>query len=221
MIIRFWLKHQNTIIDHVWLRWPNEMTLWANSIVKPPCFEFLSNTYICDSHSMIKKSHCEEVKRTQAVSFFFRHLAAIFLPHFFCCLRNSDWNSMCFFQEDEFDLTDFEDYDDNNKEVFAEPVASTEGCVYPIMCKVVYSYQVRIYCRISHTIIIQLWSQPHGLMSLCVQSLQLLQCRYEVCEAANSKYALQIHKCLFCTSNCSHVFIDKVCNANLDKRPGD
>lgn len=48
-----------------------------------------------------------------------------------------------FFQEDEFDLTDFEDYDDSNKEVF-EPVASPEGCVYPIICKVIYSYQVGI-----------------------------------------------------------------------------
>lgn len=45
------------------------------------------------------------------------------------------------FSDDEFDLTDFEDYDDSNREVFAEPVAASQLCVYPTTCKVIYSYQ--------------------------------------------------------------------------------
>lgn len=50
-----------------------------------------------------------------------------------------------FGQDDEFDLTDFEDYDDSNREVFAEPVAASQLCVYPTTCKVIYSYQVGMY----------------------------------------------------------------------------
>lgn len=45
-------------------------------------------------------------------------------------------------QEDEFDLTDFEDYGDNNADIFADTVSSSEVCVYPAACRVVYSYQV-------------------------------------------------------------------------------
>lgn len=46
-------------------------------------------------------------------------------------------------QDDEFDLTDFEDYDDSHRDVFAEPVAASELRVDPTRCKVIYSYQVR------------------------------------------------------------------------------
>nr|XP_046262085.1 F-BAR and double SH3 domains protein 1-like isoform X3 [Scatophagus argus] len=45
------------------------------------------------------------------------------------------------FSEDEFDLTDFEDYDDDNEETFSDPVPSSGVCVYPAACRVIYSYQ--------------------------------------------------------------------------------
>uniref|UniRef100_A0A096M475 FCH and double SH3 domains 1 n=1 Tax=Poecilia formosa TaxID=48698 RepID=A0A096M475_POEFO len=41
-------------------------------------------------------------------------------------------------KEDEFELTDFEDYDDD---IFADPVSASRVCVYPAACRVVYSYQ--------------------------------------------------------------------------------
>lgn len=50
-----------------------------------------------------------------------------------------------FCQDDEFDLTDFEDYDDGSREVFAEPGAASQLCVHPTTCKVIYSYQVGVY----------------------------------------------------------------------------
>lgn len=50
-------------------------------------------------------------------------------------------------KEDEFELTDFEDYDDNNADIFADPVSSSEVCVYPTACRVVYSYQVGTKCH--------------------------------------------------------------------------
>lgn len=49
-----------------------------------------------------------------------------------------------FCQEDEFELTDFEDYDDDNGDIFADPVSSSAVCVYPAACRVIYSYQVVI-----------------------------------------------------------------------------
>ncbi|KAM9356638.1 F-BAR and double SH3 domains protein 1-like [Symphorus nematophorus] len=42
---------------------------------------------------------------------------------------------------DEFELTDFEDYDDENGDIFADPVSASGVCVYPAACRVVYSYQ--------------------------------------------------------------------------------
>lgn len=46
------------------------------------------------------------------------------------------------FQEDEFELTDFEDYDDNG-DIFADPASASAACVYPAACRVIYSYQVK------------------------------------------------------------------------------
>lgn len=54
-----------------------------------------------------------------------------------------------FCQEDEFELTDFEDYDDDNGEIFADPVSSSGVCVYPAACRVIYSYQVGIIFPVS------------------------------------------------------------------------
>ncbi|KAM9377425.1 F-BAR and double SH3 domains protein 1-like isoform 2-T2 [Pholidichthys leucotaenia] len=45
------------------------------------------------------------------------------------------------FSEDEFELTDFEDYDDENEEIFTDPMSASGVCVYPAACKVIYSYQ--------------------------------------------------------------------------------
>lgn len=55
------------------------------------------------------------------------------------------WVSPVFCQDDEFDLTDFEDYDDGSREVFAEPGAASQLCVHPTTCTVIYSYQVGVY----------------------------------------------------------------------------
>ncbi|KAG8003791.1 F-BAR and double SH3 domains protein 1, partial [Nibea albiflora] len=44
-------------------------------------------------------------------------------------------------KEDEFELTDFEDYDDENGDIFADPVSASGVCVYPAACRVIYSYQ--------------------------------------------------------------------------------
>ncbi|XP_013770374.1 F-BAR and double SH3 domains protein 1-like isoform X1 [Pundamilia nyererei] len=44
------------------------------------------------------------------------------------------------FSEDEFELTDFEDYDDNG-EIFTDPVSASGVCVYPAACRGIYSYQ--------------------------------------------------------------------------------
>lgn len=57
-----------------------------------------------------------------------------------------------FCQEDEFELTDFEDYDDDNGEIFADPVSSSGVCVYPAACRVIYSYQVGIIFPVSNLI---------------------------------------------------------------------
>ncbi|MEQ2231059.1 hypothetical protein ILYODFUR_035465, partial [Ilyodon furcidens] len=43
--------------------------------------------------------------------------------------------------EDEFELTDFEDYEDENGDTFADPVSASGVCVYPAACRVIYSYQ--------------------------------------------------------------------------------
>lgn len=48
----------------------------------------------------------------------------------------------CVFQEEEFELTDFDDYDDENGDIFADPVSAAGLCVYPAACRVIYSYQV-------------------------------------------------------------------------------
>ncbi|CAJ1057970.1 F-BAR and double SH3 domains protein 1-like [Xyrichtys novacula] len=45
------------------------------------------------------------------------------------------------FSEDEFELTDFEDYDDENGDIFADPVSASGVCVYPAACRVIYNYQ--------------------------------------------------------------------------------
>ncbi|KAK2849563.1 hypothetical protein Q5P01_009397 [Channa striata] len=45
------------------------------------------------------------------------------------------------FSEDEFELTDFEDYDDENGDIFADPESASAACVYPAACRVIYSYQ--------------------------------------------------------------------------------
>ncbi|XP_022612871.1 F-BAR and double SH3 domains protein 1-like isoform X2 [Seriola dumerili] len=44
------------------------------------------------------------------------------------------------FSEEEFELTDFEDYDDENGEI-TDPVSASEVCVFPAACRVIYSYQ--------------------------------------------------------------------------------
>lgn len=49
-----------------------------------------------------------------------------------------------FCQEDEFELTEFEDYNDDKEDIFADPVSSSRMCVYPAACSVIYSYQVII-----------------------------------------------------------------------------
>ncbi|KAM3842561.1 F-BAR and double SH3 domains protein 1-like [Diretmus argenteus] len=41
---------------------------------------------------------------------------------------------------DEFELTDFEDYDDDNGDIFIDP-STPRVCVYPTACRVIYSYQ--------------------------------------------------------------------------------
>ncbi len=53
--------------------------------------------------------------------------------------------SSVLFQEDEFELTDFEDYDDENGDIFADPASASGVCVYPAACRVMYSYQVVIF----------------------------------------------------------------------------
>ncbi|XP_078145445.1 F-BAR and double SH3 domains protein 1-like [Centroberyx gerrardi] len=45
------------------------------------------------------------------------------------------------FSEDELELTDFEDYDDENGDIFNDPTSTSGLCVYPAACRVVYSYQ--------------------------------------------------------------------------------
>ncbi|XP_073343338.1 F-BAR and double SH3 domains protein 1-like [Pagrus major] len=45
------------------------------------------------------------------------------------------------FSQDEFDLTDFEDYNDENGDVFSDPVSASGVCFYPAACRVIYSYQ--------------------------------------------------------------------------------
>ncbi|XP_026212804.1 F-BAR and double SH3 domains protein 1-like isoform X2 [Anabas testudineus] len=45
------------------------------------------------------------------------------------------------FSEEEFELTDFDDYDDENGDIFADPVSAAGLCVYPAACRVIYSYQ--------------------------------------------------------------------------------
>ncbi|XP_078117122.1 F-BAR and double SH3 domains protein 1-like isoform X3 [Sander vitreus] len=45
------------------------------------------------------------------------------------------------YSEDEFELTDFEDYDDENGDIFADPVSASGVCIYPAACRVMYSFQ--------------------------------------------------------------------------------
>lgn len=45
-------------------------------------------------------------------------------------------------QEDEFELTDLEDYSEENADIFLEPGSASGVCVYPAACRVIYSYQV-------------------------------------------------------------------------------
>ncbi|AWP12598.1 putative FCH and double SH3 domains protein 1-like [Scophthalmus maximus] len=42
---------------------------------------------------------------------------------------------------DEFELTDFEDFDDENVDIFADPGSASGVCLYPAACRVIYSYQ--------------------------------------------------------------------------------
>ncbi|KAM6980833.1 F-BAR and double SH3 domains protein 1-like [Aplochiton taeniatus] len=42
--------------------------------------------------------------------------------------------------DDEFDLTDFEDYDEN-RDIFMDPTSGAGVCVYPLPCRVLFSYQ--------------------------------------------------------------------------------
>ncbi|CAG5993427.1 unnamed protein product [Menidia menidia] len=46
------------------------------------------------------------------------------------------------FSEDEFELTDFDDYDENG-DIFIEPVSASGLCICPAPCRVIYSYQAR------------------------------------------------------------------------------
>ena len=50
-----------------------------------------------------------------------------------------------FLKQDEFELTDFEDYNDDDGDLFSDPVSASGVCVYPAACRVVYSYQVGIF----------------------------------------------------------------------------
>ncbi|KAF0039303.1 hypothetical protein F2P81_007538 [Scophthalmus maximus] len=43
--------------------------------------------------------------------------------------------------KDEFELTDFEDFDDENVDIFADPGSASGVCLYPAACRVIYSYQ--------------------------------------------------------------------------------
>ncbi|XP_070692540.1 F-BAR and double SH3 domains protein 1-like [Pempheris klunzingeri] len=45
------------------------------------------------------------------------------------------------FSEDEFELTDFEDYDDENGDIFADPASASGVCIYPAACRVIYGFQ--------------------------------------------------------------------------------
>ncbi|XP_074530667.1 F-BAR and double SH3 domains protein 1-like [Halichoeres trimaculatus] len=45
------------------------------------------------------------------------------------------------FSEDEFELTDFEDYDDESGDIFTDPVSASGVCVYPAACRVIHNYQ--------------------------------------------------------------------------------
>ncbi|XP_034739151.1 F-BAR and double SH3 domains protein 1-like isoform X2 [Etheostoma cragini] len=45
------------------------------------------------------------------------------------------------YSEDEFELTDFEDYDDENGDIFSDPVSASGVCIYPAACRVIYSFQ--------------------------------------------------------------------------------
>lgn len=49
--------------------------------------------------------------------------------------------NLCF-QEDEFELTDFEDYDNETGDIFTDPASASGVCVYPAACRVIYNYQV-------------------------------------------------------------------------------
>ncbi|XP_029282919.1 F-BAR and double SH3 domains protein 1-like [Cottoperca gobio] len=42
---------------------------------------------------------------------------------------------------DEFELTDFKDYDDENGDIFSDPMSASGVCIYPTACRVIYSYQ--------------------------------------------------------------------------------
>ncbi|XP_056144312.1 F-BAR and double SH3 domains protein 1-like [Lampris incognitus] len=44
------------------------------------------------------------------------------------------------FSEEEFELTDFEDYDENG-DIFVAQTSTSGVCVYPVACRVIYSYQ--------------------------------------------------------------------------------
>ncbi|XP_015251863.1 PREDICTED: F-BAR and double SH3 domains protein 1-like, partial [Cyprinodon variegatus] len=45
------------------------------------------------------------------------------------------------FSEDELELTDFEVYEDEKGDIFADPMSPSGTCVYPAACRVIYSYQ--------------------------------------------------------------------------------
>lgn len=57
-----------------------------------------------------------------------------------------------FFKQDEFELTDFEDYNDDDGDIFSDPVSASGVCVYPAACRVIYSYQVGIFFHLHKVI---------------------------------------------------------------------
>ena len=51
-------------------------------------------------------------------------------------------SSGLFYQEEEFDLTDLEDFEEEDGDIFVDLSSASVVCLYPAACRVVYDYQV-------------------------------------------------------------------------------